>query len=1035
MLRNLCLLSFICLVASCSGGGSEADAPGTPPQTQSNSAPVITTSQISADVDADLNTSISVSDPDGDTVTLSKVSGPGWLTLTTTGAISGKPALSDRGRAELVVDASDGALNTTATITIQVNFDAVEHALRTGDYTLITEESNIAMEDVLLDTADPSLSQHRKDIETLYQLGPGGTFEETSLAPVWAPPSLRLVPDAYQQSANLRWNPEFNSPAMRLRDGRAFGVMGRDESGARYLALGGNPTMDPRANRVFSDGNDMDLFVRNAIRWLAKDDSAPVLNIAISPIPKIESKMSDPEVSVRQWLDGAFGQSVSYNAIGTCKNSIVSCLSEDTDLIIVFRDAYKFHVVDGARVSHNAITAAHENGAGILYIFNEALLSPYADVLLERLKISPGGLLNRDDGDRVDGESSVRATYDYAETGHSTIKSMVSRIAGDHVEHDFTTCAGPLACEENPEISTEIASLRKAIDTILETTRHTDPFKNEDTTRFQRALLLLGDYYRANTVYPMPKETTSAADVFAALIGEFAVVLRRDSTPAQPNLGVFASSVDGLPALENETVSLTSRKTFTASGLYAAPGETVTVTRTDESAARTWIQIHALEAGHYEPFRTEAGTNFERPIHVTSERVEVTTGVSVTITSPYGGPIQIVSDQHDEELSFSFSNVARHPFWNGQEDNDSFLVDIANSTLPWVEMATPNYVVHTTADKMREMLNTPPYVNNPGRLADDYEKYLGNWPLWFEGYQGPGITSNPDLNAHDIAKQFENEIDQVRHLIAAPSMCEPACPGPIQHVEGTIAPLAWENQAAVAAEMHTHLTPDTNNDSTPMRSFGPPEAIAHLSFIHSNYRRYLETGSLIETCPAVPHQGVFELLQSAQTALDPAATIRGQTRFSSLELNTVRYIQLTAALQAQGAFEDGWEVWPRVNAYERRYARNGRSWKVILQKIPYALISDGKQLGYGGRQAEDVYPNTNFDDWMLVALSWTTKRDLTDYLTQLWGLETTAYGRGIVAAYGYERLEPRYYALSSSGHCTDLNAAALPIDGTTPWPE
>ena len=72
----------------------------------------------------DLNTSISVSDPDGDTVTLSKVSGPGWLTLSTTGAISGKPSLSDRGRAELVVDASDGALNTTATITIQVNLDA-----------------------------------------------------------------------------------------------------------------------------------------------------------------------------------------------------------------------------------------------------------------------------------------------------------------------------------------------------------------------------------------------------------------------------------------------------------------------------------------------------------------------------------------------------------------------------------------------------------------------------------------------------------------------------------------------------------------------------------------------------------------------------------------------------------------------------------------------------------------------------------------------------------------------------------------------
>ncbi len=1031
MLKKLCPLAVLCLVASCSGGGSDSqgDTPGTLPQSSSNSAPVIATSQINANVDTDLNISVSVSDPDGDTVTLSKASGPGWLTLSKSGVISGKPSMSDRGRTELVVDASDGTLTTTATIPVQVNFDAVEQALRTGDYTLITEESNIAMQDVLLDIADPSLSQHRKDIETLYQLGPGGTFEETSLAPVWRPPTLKLIPDYYQQSANLIWTPGVNSPAMRLQDGRAFGVMGRNEFGARYLALGGNPTMNPRDNRVFSDGNDMDLFLRNAIRWLAKDDAGPVLNIAISYAPKLTDK-PDPGVSVRQWLDGAFGESVSYNIQNKCGGSYEGCFSEETDLIIFFGHAYRFE-----RASLNAITNAHKNGAGILFIFNQALPHANSDVMLNRLKVSPGALLRRSDGDRVDGEAAVRASYDYVETGHSTIKSMVSRIAGDDVEHDFTTCAGPLVCPENPEINTEIRSLRKAIDTILETARHSDPFKNEDTTRFQRALLLLGDYYRANTAYPMPKDATGAAEIFAALIGEFAVVLNRDSTPAQPDLGTFASSVADLPVLGNETLSLTSRKAFTASGLYAPPGEPVTVTRTDESEAQTWIQIHALDTNHYEPFRTTDGTNFERPIHVTSERVELTTDLSVTITSPYGGPIQIVSNQHDEDLSFSFSNVARLPLWRGQEDNDSFLIDLATSTLDWVEMATPNYVVHTTPDKMREMMNTPPYINNPGRLADDYSAYLGNWPLWFEGYQGFGITSNPGLNDHAIMMNFKPEVDEARHLIAAPSLCDPACPGPIQHVEGTIAPLAWENQILVAEEVHSHLKSDAEIDFAPMRSFGPPEAIAQLSFIHSNYRRYLETGSLVETCPALPYQGVFELLQSAQSALDPAATIRDQTQFDSLELNTVRYIQLTAALQAQGAFVDGWEVWPRVNMYERRYARTGQFWTVTWRKIPYAVFSDGNQLGYRYRKAKDVYQNTNYDDWMLIALSWATKRDLTEYLTKLWGLETTGYGRDIVTAYGYEGLDPSYYALSSTGHCTDLNASALAIDGTSVWPD
>ena len=59
MLKKLCPLAFLCLVASCSGGGgnSEGDVPGTLPQASSNSAPVIATSQINADVDIDMNSS------------------------------------------------------------------------------------------------------------------------------------------------------------------------------------------------------------------------------------------------------------------------------------------------------------------------------------------------------------------------------------------------------------------------------------------------------------------------------------------------------------------------------------------------------------------------------------------------------------------------------------------------------------------------------------------------------------------------------------------------------------------------------------------------------------------------------------------------------------------------------------------------------------------------------------------------------------------------------------------------------------------
>ncbi|MEO1188626.1 MAG: hypothetical protein AAFW60_06105, partial [Pseudomonadota bacterium] len=184
---------------------------------------------------------------------------------------------------------------------------------------------------------------------------------------------------------------------------------------------------------------------------------------------------------------------------------------------------------------------------------------------------------------------------------------------------------------------------------------------------------------------------------------------------------------------------------------------------------------------------------------------------------------------------------------------------------------------------------------------------------------------------------------------------------------------------------------------------------------------------------ALPYEEIFAFIQAAQSSDDPAKAIREQTRFDEAAFNLARYVQVTAALQAQGVFTDGWELWPRLNLYERRYARGtGLSWGVTVRNA--RIFSDGPKLGYGDYSAQVALENTNFDDWMLIALSWSTERDLTEYLTQLWGLETTEFGRDIVAGYGFAPVSPVYYALSPTAHCTDLSVDALPIDGTTVWP-
>ncbi|MEM7458800.1 MAG: ImpA family metalloprotease [Pseudomonadota bacterium] len=1034
MFQTSRVLALIIILGACSGGGG--DAPGSPPETSVNAAPVISTTEVSAFVDTALTTKLMVSDADGDTVSVSMRSGPNWLSLATDGQLSGTPEMSDQGTDSLVVEASDGSLTTEATITIQVDFDAVEQALATGDLSLITDHSDEDMESVLLEIADPVLSLHREDIKTLYQLGADGTFEDASLAPNWSPPSLSRIPDSYNQAVALIPTPGVNSLAMMLQDGRVFAVKGRDESGARYLALGGNPTLAPDTTRNFSDSNDMDLFLRNALRWLANDETDEVLDIAITRAPQVYTGAVNAELGIRRWLESAFGDAVSFNGVETCQTHITPCLSDETDLIIVFRHAYNRETqLDGTNEPYNAITDAHKTGIGQLYIYNHVSPTIFSDRMLRRLKVTAGERLDRSQGEKVNGLASTLATYEYAQWGIPVIKSMVSRIVSDAFEYDFSACSGPLACAENSEIAIEIASLEEAVDAVLESViaRQSDPFSATETSRFQRALLLLGDYYRDQTSYPMRTDTTSAAEIYAALLGEFAVVLQRDNTPAQPDLGTYSGSNFPNSLLSDQTISLSSSQPFTSTGLYALPGVPVTLTRTDEEDATAWVQIQSLVSTHFEPFRSGEGGDFSRPIFVTSDRVELIKDQAVTVTSPYGGPIQIYANRWDQELSFSMSNVGQHPVWETADDTSSFLIDLASDTYNWAELITPGYVVHATTDKLREVLNTAPYQNDPERLAKDYESYLGDWPLWFEGYQGRHITDNSGLAAHSIADRYFPAVNRVRHLNIGASSCIDGCAGEIQQVESNIAPLSAQNQYLVAEEMHARLERTfAFREKTPQRTFGPQQAISDLSFFHSNYRRYSESGGLATTCPALPYQEIFSFIQAAQSSGDPAQTIREQTQFDEAAFNLVRYVQVTAALQAQGALTNGWELWPRLNLYERRYTRGGSTWGATVQDA--RVHSDGPRLGYGNRSAELVFDNTNFDDWMLVALSWSTGRDLTDYLTKLWGLETTELGREIVSNYGYDPISPVYYALLPTAHCTNLTAEALPIDGTTDWP-
>ena len=64
------------------------------------------------------------SDGDGDTLTFSKINGPGWLSVSSNGMLSGTPAIEDTGANTFIVRVTDGMLTDSATLNITVITDS-----------------------------------------------------------------------------------------------------------------------------------------------------------------------------------------------------------------------------------------------------------------------------------------------------------------------------------------------------------------------------------------------------------------------------------------------------------------------------------------------------------------------------------------------------------------------------------------------------------------------------------------------------------------------------------------------------------------------------------------------------------------------------------------------------------------------------------------------------------------------------------------------------------------------------------------------
>ena len=463
--------------------------------------------------------------------------------------------------------------------------------------------------------------------------------------------------------------------------------------------------------------------------------------------------------------------------------------------------------------------------------------------------------------------------------------------------------------------------------------------------------------------------------------------------------------------LVDRDVSLTSRRPFRSAGLYALPGETVTVTRTDDAAdVETQVFINTIRDGATHELEEHG---YLRPKYLRGPGLSVAPGETLRLTTTYGGTIQVAFDANDVDVALTFENVGEHPYWNGPEDDDTFGDALEAGLFDWAELSTPAFEVHSTLENMIESASEPLWSSG-SLLAAATMMYTYDYPHVVAGFRGDGISVESEI--HDFAAANGWTIDRlegVKHMNTDQATCGYGCSGNPYDAYWSFNPVGHGDLHELG---HGLERGRFRLDGWEGHASTNPYSYYAKSRFHQN------TGEDPD-CQNLPFEELYGHLQTAAATDDPTGAM-ADLHLGTWGVSVGTTIQMMAAVQAEGVLEDGWHLWARLHVYEREFRR------VLDNEETFA--AGGDSLGLAGMAYGDANALNN-NDWMLIALSFVGERDFSAFF-DLYGLAYSQAAHDHVAGWSYSLLPVAFYALDGSDFCYGLDVGTLPIDGVTPWP-
>lgn len=950
-------------------------------------------------------------DPQGDALTYS-LSGSNLFSIDAQGNISVAGALQSGTTYSLTISVTDGTYSISDTITVKTSSDtAINDAITSGDATNVTTDEVL---DAAIAQAQTQIDSCKSALNSMYPSG----LEATTF------PSR----SAYFNSTSAR-NIPFH---VGVTNGstRVYSWIGQKDAGARYAVLGTNVFSSATVNTATKNST------LNLIKWLMKQpNSTDILN------QKLTVLVTDywDRQALNDWFTA---------------NSMTSQWTIASDANLLNTGAFDLYLGDISLPLAN-VQKAFALGKPVL-VFNN-WYEPSATTLAEfELTWSWYGTGSVGNLASTAEQCSKASVVGVIQTTLTSLKNGLPNFI-----YETTDCpvsdGGNTNCDVNlvtDAAGNSVATLfNNGASAVRDQLRALDgkgisAFSRGSSENLLKLAILLGDKYRDVVQFPMDKDATDDTTFYRAQFADFAVHYARANNTYQPDMGKFTDAQVELNAQAtiSKTVSYTPTEfeEWTSTGLYAPPGKTITVRRTDTGTSVVKLKFNILRDGAMHVWQTN---DYNRPRFLESSTLSLEVGKTYTLSTPRGGPVYVgwnAVASGATPFTLEISGVLENPLLKAFDDASiqTFLSQVEAANSDWIDIKTPYAEVHTLKAHMFSAFSKQDGNSSNGYTLTDVQNYIddlnnyliaGNYA--FAGFTGTGL---PSLNASVSNFCSSVGLTSVSYDGAVTNLCTNAkihVKPKIQHINADIQancgalcsgnpfdsgspimPLDWgenhemgHNLQRGRLNVYAGRSGETSNNIFPL---------------HTQWAWTVAQGLTKHPSTTRPsNQSAFTMLQSAMAA-GTAATINhplwanGSNVYANAGERLAFYMQFMYSHQS-------WDLYTKLYLMERIFT------DAIKTDAKWSAAKD--LLGFSAYSRTDASAISG-NDFLYIAASKIAGKDYSNYFAA-WGIEVSAAAKAQTVANGFTDAIPSvfYYVNNELPAAIPTLLDTIPLNGTSAW--